>query len=135
MRSPTGWPATVPFIRRPVYADAGLEGVAMPVRGTAQVAVYPPSPCPAVEIRRITLSSHPAVGQCGLFAARDLEPGTLVLCYHGRVMRRDDPASDSSDYVLGFGRERAIDAALEGVCVCVCVCAAFMPRRPRAGGG
>lgn len=38
-----------------------------------------------VEIRLITDSGHPACGQRGLFAVRDLEPGELVVGYLGYV--------------------------------------------------
>ncbi|RKP34872.1 hypothetical protein BJ085DRAFT_5442, partial [Dimargaris cristalligena] len=83
----------------------------------------PPSPNPLVRIRPITQPlSHPACGQCGLFAARRLPPRSLVAVYMGRVTDYDR-ACPSSDYVLGLdprdftpapNRRLAIDADARG---------------------
>ncbi|KAJ1992633.1 hypothetical protein H4R33_000959 [Dimargaris cristalligena] len=76
------------------------------------VAQLPPSPNPLVRIRPITQPlSHPACGQCGLFAARRLPPRSLVAVYMGRVTDYDR-ACPSSDYVLGLDPRDCVNLAL-----------------------
>lgn len=74
-----------------------------------------------VKITPISDVKHPANGQSGLFAARDLKPGDFILEYLG-VMHTDSisqsfmsPHSDS-DYDLSLDRNAglAIDAAAMG---------------------
>ncbi|PMD54563.1 uncharacterized protein K444DRAFT_486029, partial [Hyaloscypha bicolor E] len=72
-----------------------------------------------VKITPITTPSHPANGQHGLFASRDLKPGTFILQYlgeihaavgrgeHGEHGEEKDPHADS-DYDLSLDREMGI---------------------------
>jgi hypothetical protein len=67
-----------------------------------------------VRITPITSTTHPACGQFGLFAARDLKPGTFILQYLGEIhappldmgMALDTHAN--SDYDLSLDREQGI---------------------------
>ncbi|KAM7223935.1 hypothetical protein V8F06_000408 [Rhypophila decipiens] len=88
-----------------------------PVTGENDIIplTFPSGPSPAVQIHRITDPNHPAYGQCGLFAARDLLPGELILPYYGVVhpgvvqvdtateqpKRKDQSASSSPDDPVG----------------------------------
>jgi hypothetical protein len=63
----------------------------------------------------ITNPSHPANGQAGLFAARDLRPGELIVPYLGNL-HSGAAADPDSDYDLWLDREGdvAVDAAKMG---------------------
>lgn len=64
----------------------------------------PKAPSPLVKITAIDAPSHPAYGQCGLFAATALSPGSFVLFYLGHV--HDSSTSDlASNYDLSLDRE------------------------------
>jgi len=71
----------------------------------------PKGPCTLVKITPISSPSHPATGQCGLFAASDLKPGTFILQYlgelHASSTAEPDPHADSN-YDLSLDREQGI---------------------------
>jgi SET domain-containing protein len=94
---------------------------------SSQIYSFPKGPCPLVKITPIPAGSgHPAAGQAGLFATRDLKPGTFILLYlgeiHGPVStstsqlpNTPDPHA-TSDYDLSLDRHAGlgIDAARKG---------------------
>ncbi|PQK17390.1 hypothetical protein BB8028_0007g05850 [Beauveria bassiana] len=135
MSRPKNWPSTLPYLTAPLHGKdltpAHLAAIrtkpsSSSASSTADVPVIsaadtPPLPCPRVKIQPITTpASHPALGQCGLFAARNLAPGTLILAYLGRVHAGGCSApaggKSSSDYDLWLDREAdvAVDAAACG---------------------
>jgi SET domain-containing protein len=67
-----------------------------------------------VRITPINTTSHPANGQCGLFAAKDLKPGLFILQYLGEVHATSSdsaPGTDphaESNYDLSLDRELGI---------------------------
>lgn len=69
-----------------------------------------------MKIIPISDAKHPANGQAGLFAARDLKPGEFLLEYVGIVHADGDTAFATSDYDLSLDRLTglAIDAATMG---------------------
>lgn len=70
-----------------------------------------------MKIQPISDPDHPANGQHGLFAARDLKPGTWIVAYLGRVHSDAPEATDpQSDYDLWLDRDAgiAVDAAKAG---------------------
>lgn len=82
-------------------------------------------PSPLVEIRSITDPNHPACGQRGLFAARNLRAGSFILPYLGVYHRGNVSAGRpgtnphnkrESDYDLWLDREAdvAVDADRQG---------------------
>ncbi|KAL8393670.1 hypothetical protein RB595_003417 [Gaeumannomyces hyphopodioides] len=140
---PKNWPEDIPYLYTPRHSPALTESQLAAIRippaqapapaadGATAPGTIPRSlrrgPCPAVEIRTITDPRHPAAGQRGLFAARRLEPGALVLPYLGEVHpgTAEPPKEDGddddgqqysyaeSDYDLWLSRDAdvAVDAA------------------------
>lgn len=109
---PKGWPLDIVYIRTLVYSK-GLTAD-LKVLNSSNNASTPPStislplgPSQAVRIGAISDSSHPANGQHGLFAARHLEPDSLILPYLGLVHGRED-ADPNSDYDLSLDRELGV---------------------------
>ncbi|OAA42374.1 nucleoporin SONB [Beauveria brongniartii RCEF 3172] len=139
MLQPKNWPSTLPYLTAPLHgkdltpahlaairtkpSSSSSSSTDMPIIPAADT---PPLPCPRVKIQPITApASHPALGQCGLFAARHLAPGTLILAYLGRVHTGGGSvvvaaaaaaAGEKSDYDLWLDREAdvAVDAATCG---------------------
>ncbi|KAI1427887.1 hypothetical protein F5Y12DRAFT_125072 [Xylaria sp. FL1777] len=122
---PKNWPSSVPYLSRPSFAPhvSKTQHESLRMRLPDLIAVipanFPRGPCPLVRIIPISDSSHPAQGQFGLFAARHLEPGTLILPYYGLVHSSLPPHSlnhDKSDYDLWLNREAdiAVDAEQAG---------------------
>ncbi|KAM3433992.1 hypothetical protein NHJ13734_006207, partial [Beauveria thailandica] len=138
MSRPKNWPSTLPYLTAPLHgkdltpahlaairtkpssssSSSSSSSTDMPIIPAADT---PPLPCPRVKIQPITApASHPALGQRGLFAARHLPPGTLILAYLGRVHTGGGGGSvvgeKSSDYDLWLDREAdvAVDAATCG---------------------
>ncbi|KAJ4861822.1 hypothetical protein T069G_02776 [Trichoderma breve] len=129
MSKPKNWPATLPYLKAPLYGkDISPSHIQFlrtkpPNDNSAidQVPIAPASspatetPCPRVKIQAITDRNHPAYGQFGLFAAQNIAPGELILAYLGRLHGRAT-TSEESDYDLWLDREMdvAVDAAGEG---------------------
>ncbi|KAL2259456.1 hypothetical protein VTK26DRAFT_6862 [Humicola hyalothermophila] len=91
---PVNWPADIPYLAAPVYSphltQTHLSGIrTRPEDPSDPLPEIPrhlkPGPCPAVRVMPITDPNHPAFGQAGLFATRDLRPGELILPYYGEV--------------------------------------------------
>jgi SET domain len=100
---PKNWPPSLPYLTRPCYSPSLTSDYLPSLRTRPQDAISipadtPKGPCPLVKITPITTPSHPANGQSGLFAARDLKPGTFVLQYLGEIhVSVPKPISSSSD--------------------------------------
>ncbi|KZF21433.1 SET domain-containing protein, partial [Xylona heveae TC161] len=101
---PKNWPAGIIYLTEPAYSSqlgpselSALRQNDGPVNGPGIINTLP---SPLVKITAITSpATHPAVGQYGLFAARDLAPSSFIVDYLGYV----HPASDtdeSSNYDL-----------------------------------
>lgn len=84
----------------------------------------PKGPCQLVKITLISTPSHPANGESGLFATKDLKPGTFILQYLGEIHASlassisdaDIDPHAHSNYDLSLDREHGIgiDAAKMG---------------------
>ncbi|WYZ35645.1 hypothetical protein EsH8_X_000292 [Colletotrichum jinshuiense] len=114
MAQPKNWPAGLQYLSAPAHSRL-LSQTQRQVLGQkvtnvpeipAQATVLP---SPLVKITPITDDSHPANGQCGLFAARHLKPGTFIIPYLGTV---HPEMPSKSDYDLWLDREAeiAVDA-------------------------
>lgn len=121
---PKNWPEGLPYLTYPAYSLALSKSQLQSLRSKADtssdICIIPrdlrPGPCSNVRITPITDTRHPACGQAGLFAARTLKPGSLILPYMGELHPADAAAHSSSDYDLWLDRsgDVALDAARMG---------------------
>lgn len=129
---PKNWPEGLPYLDSPAYSPALSKSQLQSLRtrptnydnatlaAAAGLREVPrdvkPGPCANVKITPITDAQHPACGQAGLFAARALPAGSLILPYIGELHPADAAAHSSSDYDLWLDRggDVAVDAARMG---------------------
>lgn len=122
---PRNWPEDFPYLTSPAYSTSltkeQLQSCRTKPPATGEVLREIPrdlklGPCPLVKITPINDPGHPACGQSGLFAARPLPPGSLILPYLGEYHPADSAAHATSDYDLWLDRdaEVAVDAARMG---------------------
>ena len=113
---PKSWPSNIIYLNAPCYSKTVSEAhfAALRSRPNDTQAIpsnIPKGPSPLVRITPITSPTHPAHGQSGLFAARDLKPGTFILQYLGEIHAPALEAPDvhaNSDYDLSLDREQGI---------------------------
>lgn len=67
--------------------------------------------CRQIQVRKITDEKHPAYGQYGLFAARDLRPGDLVIPYIGYV--HSSTHSENTEYKSRMEHEEGIVSSIK----------------------
>jgi hypothetical protein len=113
---PKNWPADLPYLELLEYSQT-LKPIHLSAIKTPSKDSIPSNttkgPCPLVKIAPITSPSHPAFGQSGLFAAKDLRSGTFILQYLGEIhaspliLNVSDPHAHS-DYDLSLDREHGI---------------------------
>lgn len=142
---PKNWPPHLPYLQSPSYSPtlSAEQRVSLSTKPQDALAIppnTPQGPCALVKITHITDPAHPARGQAGLFAAKDLKPGSFVIEYLGVVhsspaalpsapvpnaQSTSPPPTDptpcdphaASDYDLSLSRaphSLAADAALTG---------------------
>lgn len=124
---PKNWPEGLPYLDSPAYSPALSKAQLQSLRSrpadddlAAGLREIPrdvkPGACANVKITPITDARHPACGQAGLFAARALPAGSLILPYVGELHPADAAAHSSSDYDLWLDRsgDVAVDAARMG---------------------
>jgi hypothetical protein len=120
---PKNWPPNIPYLIIPSYSKilSSTHKMAIQTRPNDALPIPPNNtkgPCFLVKITPIVSPSHPAVGQNGLFAAKDLKPGTFILQYLGEIhaspnsrqsenVEEVDPHA-SSNYDLSLDRESGI---------------------------
>lgn len=124
---PKNWPEALPYLTAPVYSPS-LTKLQLTLLRTkpsdSRDFSLNPGPHANVRITPITDPAHPACGQAGLFAARALAPGSLILPYLGEVHPGSGSgavAHGASDYDLWLARGEgdagggvAVDAAQRG---------------------
>jgi hypothetical protein len=116
---PPNWPIDSPVtcITSPSYSKhltpAQLETIRSPPPKDSPIESL--SHTPPASIQVIDETAHPAHGQRGLFASKDLPPGTFILFYIGLVHNEIDN-DPNSDYDLSMDRDMglAIDATSMG---------------------
>lgn len=128
---PKNWPPTIVYLTQPTYSPqlTNDQRQALRVRPPELTTEIPSSlrrgPSSTVKILLIEDVLHPAYGQSGLFAARPIAPGSLIVPYYGMVHPSDPPTSsqgqeegqyEKSDYDLWLDREAnvAVDAEKAG---------------------
>jgi len=121
-KGPKNWPS-IPYLVAPFYSktltsDHLLAIRTRPPKDSQDIPPNTPRGVSAVvKITPILEPTHPASGQCGLFAAKDLKPGTFILQYIGEIHApptsidvsspKVDPHANS-DYDLSLDREHGI---------------------------
>ncbi|KAK7967087.1 uncharacterized protein PG986_001364 [Apiospora aurea] len=125
--TPKNWPPTLSYLIKPSYAAHVTKEQldALRTRGPDLASEIPLSlpkgPSALVKITAITQPSHPAHGQAGLCATRNLAPGSLIIPYFGVVhsdsaLPQHKLEHEKSDYDLRIDRDAqlAVDAAKAG---------------------
>ncbi|KAJ3296485.1 hypothetical protein HDU79_006510 [Rhizoclosmatium sp. JEL0117] len=109
LRIPRFWPKDVQFIIDYTLSEdlnlSSLPPVSQDQITKHNLQLLNPKPyaAPHAHIQPITDPKHPAHGQNGLFASRDLGNNTHIVDYVGQVISADSPQIKTSDYVLDFG--------------------------------
>ncbi|KAB8294090.1 hypothetical protein EYC80_009544 [Monilinia laxa] len=128
---PKNWPPQIPYLTTPIYCTtinaSHLKILRTPTPDSLPILTsHSKGPSPLVKITPINDPSHPANGQCGLFATRDLKPGTFILQYIGEVhapmpreledekLRKEVERHEKSDYDLSLDREGGIGVDAQG---------------------
>jgi hypothetical protein len=123
--APKNWPVNIKYLTTPSYSPTLTPDHLSVLRTSSKDSTPIPTNSPRgasalVRITPITVPTHPANGQCGLVAAKDLKPGTFILRYIGDLHAPNpkfkiDPHADS-DYDLSLDRDHGIgiDAAKKG---------------------
>jgi hypothetical protein len=122
---PKSWPSDVSYLTAPLHSKTlnltHTSSLRTRPKDTQDIPPNTPKgPCQLVKITPISTPSHPANGQSGLFATKDLKPGTFILQYLGEVHAPSlasapspnsapniDPHANS-DYDLSLDREHGI---------------------------
>lgn len=122
-RPPQSWPANMPYLST-MHLDSSLntdqQALFHPVNllGTeayivSSQCVFSPNTNHLVTIEAIKTPLHPAFPQSGLFAARQLAPGTHILDYTGLLHSCPLVTCSTSDYDLAF-LDRDSSLAIDG---------------------
>ncbi|KAI0477182.1 hypothetical protein GGR56DRAFT_393242 [Xylariaceae sp. FL0804] len=126
---PRHWPASVAYLAQPSHSPGITKAQQQSLRAPWPDLVselpssLPRGPSPLVRIAAIDSPSHPAKGQFGLLASRQLPPGSLILPYYGVVHSSLPPHAsthgsthEKSDYDLWLDRDAglALDAEKAG---------------------
>ncbi|KAI0830017.1 hypothetical protein F5Y06DRAFT_282296 [Hypoxylon sp. FL0890] len=115
--APKNWPSSIPYLLQPSYAPHVTKSQLQVIKARAPELTteiprdFPRGPSAFVKIIPINDPSHPANGQSGLFAAKQLPPGSLILPYYGIVHSSLPPYStfhEKSDYDLWLDRDAAL---------------------------
>jgi hypothetical protein len=126
---PKNWPSNIPYLTTPIHSKSltSTHTASLQTRSNDSQDVpanAPKGPCLLVKITPISTPSHPANGQCGLFATKDLKPGSFILQYLGEIHASNSASSTTystspvltpkadphanSDYDLSLDREHGI---------------------------
>lgn len=126
MPEPKNWPDALPYLTAPLHSKELSPTQLQILRTKPPPSQSPPTqsipasstqtPSTNVKIHLIQDPKHPAHGQYGLLATRDLKPGSFILPYLGRVHAGGGGTDPHSDYDLWLDREAdvAVDAARQG---------------------
>ncbi|KAL1887621.1 Glucose-responsive transcription factor [Ceratocystis pirilliformis] len=117
---PNNWPPHLTYIPAPKYSPQLSKDQAKALAVCPDGLIKVPDeicrlPSTLAKIVLISDAKHPANGQAGLFATKNLKPGAPILLYLG-VVHPPDTAHETSDYDLWLDHdlEIAVDAATIG---------------------
>jgi hypothetical protein len=110
-KPPKNWPPQLLYIQAPIYSPkltldqrSSLKIKSKDLREILQGVAK--GPCTLVKIADIKDLSHPACGQAGLFAAKDLKPGSFILEYLGEIHASPSSSSpESPPTSIGSGED------------------------------
>lgn len=112
---PNGWPKDIVYLNASKYSPkvqkAQLEAIRSPQESLPKglVLSLPFKPSSLVCIQSIQDPKHPAFGQHGLFASKDLAPDSFIVAYLGLTHSNDtEDTNASSDYDLSLDREAGV---------------------------
>lgn len=116
---PQHWPPNLQYLDALTYhasVPAAVRSYINPNNSRKSSRSGGSPPRPPVVIRPILDASHPAYGQCGLFATKKIPPGTHILDYLGEAHCDDRPDSDYdlSLYRTQDGTSVGVDASRMG---------------------
>ncbi|KAH7397891.1 SET domain-containing protein [Cadophora sp. MPI-SDFR-AT-0126] len=99
---PKNWPSNLPYLTNSAYSPTLTSSHLTALRTRPQETKdlppnTPKGPSTLVKITPITTPTHPANGQSGLFASKDLKPGTFILQYIGEIHAPPLSASNPTD--------------------------------------
>ncbi|KAG9247193.1 SET domain-containing protein [Calycina marina] len=116
---PKNWPSHTPYLTTQSFSPTLDQAVAASLRTRpkdAQDITAAKGPCALVKITPISTPTHPACGQAGLFAVRDLKPGTFILQYLGVVHAPSTAAPEKRDLHAESNYDLSLDREL-GACI------------------
>jgi hypothetical protein len=124
---PKSWPTDTSYLTSPIYSPTITKELLTALRTqdpSLTAITTAKGPSNLVKITPISLPTHPANGQSGLFAVTDLKPGTFILQYLGVIHCSPEPLEDqektimdphaTSNYDLSLDRERRIGVDADG---------------------
>lgn len=97
---PQHWPKSLNYINRPEYSSAIDRSV---IKVLSPRGICSRTTISYTRIRKIEDVNHPAYGQFGLFASKDLKPGEHIVDYIGYYhLPTPDDSDATSDYDLSL---------------------------------
>ncbi|KAF3172787.1 hypothetical protein TWF751_005533 [Orbilia oligospora] len=123
---PKNWPQDIKYLTKPTLSKKLDQTILGPLgfgsKSSSSGPRFATAPSENVAIKKISDSSHPADGEYGLFASKNLAPGTHILDYLGHYHETSPEDTDEAsnyDLVLtrdvgGTNRGIAIDARFGG---------------------
>jgi SET domain-containing protein len=118
LTEPKGWPSGIQYLHTPSYSkhlSGDIVAALNDKPASEKTSSLAGGPSINVAIRAIHSGEHPAHGQYGLFAAKNLPPDSVIIHYIG-VIHGQDETDETSDYDLSLDRELklGIDASKAG---------------------
>lgn len=97
-KTPSNWPPGLKYLRRPDFSKLLDSSTKLAL---ASQGIVSNTAVSSTRIKRIESATHPAYGQYGLFASKDLIAGQHIVDYMGRIHLPEACDSDlESDYDL-----------------------------------
>lgn len=110
-KQPANWPSGIIYLTHNIYSKSLTKDEVSAIKPSTKTQ----KPSPLVKIKKIDDKSHPAFGQCGLFAAIKIQPHQHIIDYLGYVHNENETDPNSNyDIVLDNHLQISIDAQKMG---------------------